>query len=45
MATPIGRRGAARDVSFVVDACGRQGNLFKGMPTKNKIAFRGRPDL
>lgn len=42
MTTPIGRRVAARNVSFVVEACGRQENLFKGMPTENKIACRGR---
>ena len=42
MTTPIGRRVTARNVSSVVEACGCQGNLFKGMPTENKIASRGR---
>src|ERR1700732_2146490 len=42
MTAPIGRWVAARNVSFVVEAGRRQGNLFKGMPTENKIASRGR---
>src|SRR5258708_2940660 len=42
MTTPIGRRVTARNVSSVVEACGCQGNLFKGMSTENKIASRGR---
>src|SRR6266702_2902324 len=42
MTTPIGRRVTARNVSSVVEACGCQGNLFKGMPTENKIASCGR---
>src|ERR1700743_1721522 len=42
MTAPTGCRVTARNVSFVVEAGGRQGDLFKGVPTENEITGRGR---